>query len=248
MKVICAGLMKTGTSTLTKALEVLGYTVYHYASKHFDLQIWQDSFETGHLPDFKEVFKVVDAVTDHPQAFWFEEISNAFPEAKIILTVRDSEEAWLKSCQEHLRIESKLLPFYMKILLQIAPSRRKIRHYFDVMHNAIHGSSNPEAGALFRAKYRQHNARVQAVIPAEKLLIYNVKQGWKPLCEFLGCDVPSTEFPRANVGHADTKINMAKEIQQAKLEALLVLIAIASFLLIFFAIALSGGNYYWQKI
>ncbi|XP_078354457.1 uncharacterized protein LOC144639074 [Oculina patagonica] len=235
MKIICAGLMKTGTSSLTKALEVLGYTVYHYASKHFDLQVWQDTFETNHLPDFKEVFKDVDAVTDHPQAFWFEEISNAFPEAKVILTVRDSEEAWLRSCQEHLRIESELLPFYMKILLKIAPSRRKTGHYFDVMHHAIHGSSNPEAGVLYRAKYRQHNARVQAVIPTEKLLIYNVKQGWKPLCEFLGCEVPSTEFPRANVGHADTKINMTKEIKQASQEAVLFLIFVFAILSFFAA-------------
>ena len=222
MKVICAGLMKTGTTSLTEALEVLGYKVYHYASEHFNPQEWLDSFETDNLPDFREVLKDVDAVTDHPQAFWFEEISNAFPEAKVILTVRDSEEAWLRSVQKHFRIENKLWPSYMKILQDMSSSRRKIRHYFEVMHHAIHGSANPEAGALYRAKYRQHNARVQAVIPAEKLLVYNVKQGWKPLCEFLGCDVPCTPFPCVNVDNSQTKINMTKEIQQAKKEALFI--------------------------
>ena len=73
------------------------------------------------------------------------------------------------------------------------------------MHNAIYGCYNPEATALFRKKYRQHNERVQAVIPAERLLGFNLKQGWKPLCEFLGCDIPSTQFPRAHVGHANGK-------------------------------------------
>ena len=234
MKVICAGLMKTGTSTLTKALEVLGYNVYHYASEHFNLQEWLDSFETDHLPNFNEIFKDVDAVNDHPQAFWFEEITKAFPEAKVILTVRDSEEAWLKSCKEHFRIVNEL-PFYMKILLEISPSRRKTRHYFHSLHSAIHGGVNPEAGALYRAKYRQHNARVRAVIPSEKLLIYNVKQGWKPLCEFLGCDVPSTQFPRANVGHSETKNNVTKEIEQAKREASVALFFVFAILFLFAA-------------
>ncbi|KAL9980563.1 hypothetical protein ACROYT_G009166, partial [Oculina patagonica] len=220
MKVICAGLMKTGTSTLTKALQVLGYNVYGAPDGiKFHQQEWLDSFGTDHLPNFEEIFKGVDAVTDHPAAFWFEEISNAFPEAKIILTVRDSEEVWLKSWQEHLRIPDKLLPFYMKIILEIAPSRRKTRHYFNTMHRAVIGGTDPEAGALYRGKYRQHNARVPAVIPAEKLLVYNVKQGWKPLCEFLGCDVPCGQFPRANAGHSSTEIQMSQEIEQAINEA-----------------------------
>lgn len=80
-----------------------------------------------------------------------------------------------------------------------------MKRFLDTLHQAIYGSFNPEATALYRVKYRQHNERVQAVIPAEKLLVFNVKQGWKPLCEFLGCDVPSTPFPRANVAHSDTK-------------------------------------------
>ena len=231
MKVICAGLMKTGTCTLARALEVLGCEVYYQSSKHFNLQQWLDSFETDRLPNFRKVFKDVDAVTDHPAAFWIEEIFNAFPEAKVILTVRDSEEVWLKSWQGHLRMARNMLPFYMKVLLEIAPWRRKTRHYFTVMHHAICGSVNPEAGALYRAKYRHHNARVQAVIPSEKLLIYNVKEGWKPLCEFLGCDVPSTQFPRANVGHSDTKKTMAKKLERARREALVVCSIIMVFVL-----------------
>ena len=220
MKVICAGLMKTGTSSLAKALKVLGYNVYEAPDGYtFHQQEWLDSFESDRLPNFQEIFKGVDAVTDHPAAFWLEETLKVFPTAKVILTVRDSEEVWLKSWQEHLRTEDKLLPFYMKILLEIAPSRRKTRHYFDTMHRAIVGSAIPEAAALYREKYRQHNTRVQVVIPTEKLLVYNVKQGWKPLCDFLGCDVPSTQFPRANAGRSGTKTQMTKEIEQAVSEA-----------------------------
>ena len=87
---------------------------------------------------------------------------------------------------------------------------KKQKHFFDTLRQAIYGSSNPKATALFRAKYRQHNERVQAVIPAEKLLVFNAKQGWKPLCKFLGCDVPSTPFPRENVAHSYTKKQMSE--------------------------------------
>jgi len=210
MKVICAGLAKTGTTSLAKALQVLGYNVYDFKEHYeFHFQQWLDSFETDRHPNFKEIYQGVDAVTDVPPAFWFEEISADFPEAKVILTVRDSEDAWLKSWKEHLQLASKMLPFYAWILLYILPWMKKTKHFFDTLHQAIYGSFNPEATALYRVKYRQHNERVQAVIPAEKLLVFNVKQGWKPLCEFLGCDVPSAPFPRANVAHSDTKSKMS---------------------------------------
>ena len=211
MKVICAGLAKTGTTSLAKALQVLGYNVYDFQEHYeFHLQQWLDSFETDRHPNFKEIYQGVDAVTDVPPAFWFEEISAAYPEAKVILTVRDSEDAWLKSWKEHLDLGSEFFTFYTKPLFIVVPWMRKAKHFVDTLHQAIYGSFNPEATALYRVKYRQHNERVQAVIPAEKLLVFNVKQGWKPLCEFLGCDVPSTPFPRENVAHSDSKKKMSE--------------------------------------
>jgi len=188
MKVICAGLGKTGTTSLAKALQVLGYNVYDFKEHYeFHLQQWLDSFETDRHPNFKEIYEGVDAVTDVPPAFWFEEISADFPEAKVILTVRDSEDAWLKSWREHLQLALEFFTrFYTKPLFIIVPWMRKTKRFLDTLHQAIYGSFNPEATALYRVKYRQHNERVQAVIPAEKLLVFNVKQGWKPLCEFLG--------------------------------------------------------------
>ncbi|XP_078363472.1 uncharacterized protein LOC144647553 [Oculina patagonica] len=202
MKVICAGLPKTGTTSLAEALQVLGYNVYDYKEHdQFHRQEWLDSFETDRLPNFKEMYGGVDAVTEVPPAFWFEEISAVFPEAKVILTVRDSEDAWLKSWKEHLQ----LMAWDLFSITPWLPWKRKRKHFIDTLHRAIYGSDNPEATALYRLKYRQHNERVQAVIPAEKLLVFNVKQGWKPLCKFLGCDVPSTPFPRVNVAHSDVK-------------------------------------------
>ena len=221
MKVICAGLGKTGTTSLAKALQILGFNVYDF-TEHFEfhLQQWLDSFETHRHPNFKEIYQGVDAVTDVPPAFWFEEISADFSEAKVILTVRDSEDAWVKSWKEHLQINSRMIPFYVKLLFYILPRMKKRKHFLDALRQAIYGSSNPEATALFRVKYRQHNERV------EKLLVFNVKQGWKPLCEFLGCDVPSSPFPRVNVAHFDTKRGLSQLIGETERYIALVILSI----------------------
>jgi len=210
MKVICAGFAKTGTKSLAKALRILRYNVYDI-EEHvtFHRQEWLDSFETDRLPNFKEMYQDVDAIADVPPIFWFEEIAAVFPEAKVILTVRDSEEVWLKSWKGNLQLRHQ---FSAKIVLWFTG----LGHFIDTVHTAIYGSCNPEATALFRKKYRQHNERVQAVISAERLLVFNVKQGWKPLCEFLGCDVPSDKFPRGNVGYAHTKQFVANHVAKIK--------------------------------
>ena len=155
MKVICAGLAKTGTTSLANALQVLGYNVYDFREHYkFHLQQWRDSFETDRHPNFKEIYQGVDAVTDIPPAFWFEEISAAFPKAKVILTVRDSEDAWLKSWKEHLQLGSEFVTFYTKPLFIVVPWMRKAKHFVDTLHQAIFGSVSPEATALYRVKYR----------------------------------------------------------------------------------------------
>lgn len=98
MKIICAGLGKTGTTSLARALGILGYKVYEYPENvAFNEEEWLDIYMKGKNPDFVYMYRDVDAVTDRPPAFWFQEISEAFPDSKVILTVRDSEEDWLKS-------------------------------------------------------------------------------------------------------------------------------------------------------
>ena len=98
MKIVCAGLAKTGSTSLAMALRILGYNVYEYPEHvAFNGEEWLDIYMKGKSPDFVFMYKDVDAVTDRPPAFWFQEISEAFPDAKVILTVRDSEEVWLKS-------------------------------------------------------------------------------------------------------------------------------------------------------
>ena len=163
----------------------------------FHIDQWFDIYCEGKSPDFASMYKDVDAVTDIPPAFWFEEIYDAFPDAKVILSLRDNEDVWLQSFVKHLEIIQTLggllnivLLKWPATIIQRVRGKHTVLEFLDPILVAAYGSLNWKSTALFRKKYREHNERVQAVIPKEKLLIYNVKQGWKPLCEFLGCDVP----------------------------------------------------------
>ena len=97
MKVICAGLQKTGTKSISKALRHLGYAVFDWEEQIFDfLDHWVDVFQNGTKPDVKQIYQNADAVVDIPGNFFWEEILKAFPDCKVILSERE-ENSWVKS-------------------------------------------------------------------------------------------------------------------------------------------------------
>ena len=193
---------------------------------------WLDIYCQGKRPDFASMYKDADAVTDIPPAMWFQEIYEAFPDAKVILSVRDNEEVWAPSMGKQLELLQTLGGRLQRVaLLWLAPIAAptyllfhlKEKLFLDTNLTAFLGSLNWKSTVLFKKKYREHNHRVQAVIPKEKLLIYNVKQGWQPLCEFLGCDMPQQEFPRENVACSISYITLSKKIQDFKRNAFVLL-------------------------
>ena len=103
----------------------------------------------------------------------------------------------------------------------------------------MYGSLNSKSTVLFKKKYREQNERVQAVIPKEKLLIYNVKQGEEPLCEFLRCDVPEVEFPRENFALSFTHRKIAIWRQMA-INRILAIVTVLVFLVKVFYKPLNG--------
>lgn len=185
---------------MAKALQILGFTVFDW-SEHESIHgdEWLDIFHRGKTPDFPSMYKDVDAVTDLPPAFQFQEIYEAFPDAKVILTIRDSEDVWVRSWAKQKEVDNlKGYGFLTRTLLR-SWLHRKFYDLVDAVDSAGFGSLNPKSTVLFKKKYREHNERVQAVIPRDKLLIYNVKQGWEPLCKFLGCEIPEQQqFPQQN--------------------------------------------------
>jgi hypothetical protein len=194
MKIICAGLHKTGTKSLAKSLRILGYKVYD-----FDDQLlyygdeWYDLYYRDKVPDFYRMFKDVDAVVDFPSNLYFEELMEAFPEAKVILSIRRDEEAWMRSCRKQIRSN-----FYMKWIRYLLPTYNMFYLIGNAQLNASNGTTNPNASYIYRKRYRWHNDRVKSVVPAEKLLVYSVEEGWEPLCEFTGKKIPNQPFPHLN--------------------------------------------------
>lgn len=232
MKVICAGLSKTGTTSMAAALRILGFTVYDWP-EHRTIHVdeWLDILHRGKIPDFSAMYNNVDAVTDLPAAFWFQEILEVFPDAKVILTVRDNEDVWVRSWSKQLDVDNNLNGCWFPTrILERKWLYRKFYALADAADSAAFGSLNPTSVVLFKKKYREHNERVKVVVRKENLLIFNVKQGWGPLCEFLKCQTPKQEpFPRINVALSETLKKLAKRQQELKLKLLLIFISLCVF-------------------
>ena len=236
MEVICAGYAKTGTKSLAKALRYLGLTVFDWEEQTFDfLDHWVDVFQNGTKPDVKRVYQRADAVVDMPGYFFFEEILEAFPDCKVILSERD-EDSWIKSFVNQME---SMHAARSKMESMLSPTARKMYYLVNSFGDATFGSRNPEFTYLFRKRYRIHNHRVKSIVPADKLLVYNVKQGWKPLCDFLECEVPSIAFPHENVKAKMVEtLPMTRCSRQIKLEMERSVLVIGSALVIIVAIFL----------
>ena len=97
------------------------------------------------------------------------------------------------------------------------------------------GSLQTESTVLFRKKYRDYNERVQTAIPKERLLVYNVKQGWEPLCMFLGCEVPRESFPWVNREERGTLRALAQRKQELTVKLAKVFVIFSGLFVLFFS-------------
>nr|XP_002125599.1 uncharacterized protein LOC100179010 [Ciona intestinalis] len=206
MKIICAGLSKTGTKTMQSALQELGYNVYDFME---NFTILGDEWckiltKGGTTEEFRQMYEDVDVVSDLPGAYYWDEIFKAFPDAKVILMVRESEDAWYKSLLTQLEAQQSIV---FRLMPYISIAGWRMSTYFALMAPSIWGvkyESNlfrlPEVNEMqMRMTYRRHNAYVMQATPKDQLLVYNVKEGWGPICNFLGVPVPDKPFPRKNV-------------------------------------------------
>ena len=245
MKIICAGAGKTGTKSIAKALRHLGFTVFDWEEQMFDfLDHWVDVFQNGTKPDVKRVYQNADVCVDLPGYFFFEEILEAFPDCKVILSVRE-EDSWIESIVRHLEI---IYATRSKIVSMLSPTSSKMFYVFESFLNAATGTVNTKSTYVMRKRYRIHNHRVKSIVPADKLLVYNVKQGWKPLCDFLECKVPTIAFPRENIkGEINKTVLFTRFGQQVKLEVQRYgILCIGSLLVIVIAAILAICLYRWS--
>ena len=123
------------------------------------------------------------ALADIPAVIFAEELLSAYPDAKVILTVRD-EERWKKSMEE------TIWRAWVERKPETATTRRKMAEAY---HKYLWNNDFPKHGVEY---FQKHNELVKQKTAPERLLVYEVKEGWGPLCKFLGKETPTVEFPR----------------------------------------------------
>lgn len=204
MKLIGAGLPRTGTLTQKLALEQLGLTpCYHWVNVLADLdqvELWDRAIDGEAIWD--RVFAGQQATVDWPGGYFYRELIDAYPDAKVLLSVRDPQ-AWERSFRETIWTMSHgrtLMPLLAHARAEIDPRWRRYLELVDRMFWGPQGTfaaGHAEPSQLIEQMLR-HNAEVERVVPAERLLVWEVTDGWEPLCDFLGRDVPDEPLPHAN--------------------------------------------------
>nr|XP_026690221.1 uncharacterized protein LOC113474223 [Ciona intestinalis] len=200
MKVICAGAPKTGTKSIAQALRLLGYdTVYDVEeATEFAFEEWENIFFKK-VQTFNDVMKTyckVDAVVDVPHSLFFDEFLKKWPDAKVILMLRNNEEDWFKSFEGMVNRASKEHGHVVWFTPLSAALRRMLK-WQEKLFLIAFGGFEPHS-IVWKSWYRRHNAYVRETVPSNQLLEYKVTEGWKPLCEFLNRDIPDEEFPFEN--------------------------------------------------
>jgi len=191
LKAISAGFGRTGTLSLKLALEQLGLGPCHHMMEVIENGEKQVPLWNGALAgqaDFDAIYDGYHSAVDWPSAAFWKELADDYPDAKIILSSR-SADSWYNSISE-------------TILATVwAPEKwpPQAVAWFTMVSKVLDRSlgsarTKDELIAVFHA----HEAAVKAAIPADRLLVHSAKDGWEPLCAFLGVPVPEGDYPRTN--------------------------------------------------
>jgi hypothetical protein len=192
LRIIGAGVGRTGTLSLKLAIDQLGLGPCHHMAEVFSnmptqVPLWVAALKGR--PDWGAIYKGYASAVDWPTARFFRELHEEYPSAKFVLTHR-SPESWAESFSDTI----------YQLMRKRAEAPPELDAWFSMAIDVIAQTGFPgglDLTALTKA-YVTHNEAVQAAIPAHQLLVYRVKEGWEPLCAFLDVPVPTDPFPRAN--------------------------------------------------
>jgi hypothetical protein len=194
LEIIGPGFGRTGTNSLKLALEHLGFGPCHHMFEVRDnperLADWEAAAR-GAAVDWDHVFRGYRAQVDWPGARYWRELAAWFPDARVILTVRDPDE-WFDS------IQATIAPLIaargthpVELVNRIAAFGQRA-----IVEQTFDGRLSDRAHATH--VFREHIDAVKAAIDPDRLLVFDLRDGWEPLCDFLGVAVPAEPFPRTN--------------------------------------------------
>ena len=192
LQVVGAGLPRTGTQSLKLAFEhLLHGRCYHMSvipGHPFDLGPDWSLALAGGRPDWNEMLHDFVAAVDWPASLFWRELWEAHPDALILLSLRENAETWWQS------LDATVLSVARKAL---APDWKEGRGLLDLLERFT-GAKNWDNPALLMEFYDRHNEEVRRTIPAQRLLEWQAKDGWQPICQRLGLPVPDMDFPWVN--------------------------------------------------
>lgn len=215
VKVIGAGLPRTGTASTKAALERLGFGPCYHMFEVMTHPEYVDGWlpaASGQPLDWPRLLEGYNATQDWPASHFWREQAAAFPDAKVLLTVRDPR-GWYASMMSLIEMGPRRLraadlgepqadalpadaPPPVRSIARLAPLMdRMAEATFGEGRTMAHGPEDEDAGV--RA-FERHTETVRAGLPADRLLIFDVREGWEPLCRFLDVEVPDEPFPRLN--------------------------------------------------
>lgn len=214
MEVLCLGYSRTGTLSMHKAMTVLGYpNPYHFSSildNVLDCDLWLQALNAKfhgkgpvpRKPFWDALLGHVGAVTDAPCILFARELLEAYPDAKVVLVEREIESwfaSWMAFCQSaydpFIRYLGYLDPYFLGRIAAVGGAITVTEAGFARDLDAVRVRS--------KDAYRHHYRDVREMVPRERLLEFELRQGWEPLCRFLGKEVPVRFAPR--VLHDETQ-------------------------------------------
>ena len=206
MKVIGAGLPRTATTTQMIAFEMLGFgRCYHMRDLMMDfeagLPLWEAVAEGK--PDWDAILGDANSCCDWPTAAYYKELLEHYPDSKVVLTVREPE-GWVRSMRDTVWS----IYFGDSVMHHVCEARAVLdplwRRFMDLMITMTWGADTlgpPEStfdDHALAASMHRWNERVKGEVPADRLLVWEPRDGWEPLCAFLEVAVPDEPVPNAN--------------------------------------------------
>jgi len=189
LQVIGAGLGRTGTMSLKVALEQLGLGPCYHMVECFPQgpEHWKKWIDAANgKPDWDAIFAGFNSTVDFPSCSSYKALAAHYPDAKVVLTVRDPKR-WFESTQETI-----FSPRWIEYLRGVEAGEFIQLTVNDYVQDRMHDKD------YLIQRFQEHVEEVRNTIPASRLLIFSVKYGWGPLCEFLDRPLPAGDFPFVN--------------------------------------------------
>jgi hypothetical protein len=186
VKAIGAGFGRTGTDSLREALTILGFGPCHHmfeVNAHEEQRRLWRALAQGAAPDWDRLLAGYNACVDWPSAFYWRELMAHFPDAKVISTYRSSQSWWDS-------FEKTLLAFHNQ---NVDPESLGATL---IARQVFGGRTIDRSHAI--ACYETNVKSVKEAVPADRLLVHNLGEGWDSLCAHLGVPIPTKPYPNRN--------------------------------------------------